>query len=122
VAYPIPIRFAGGVFHITVRGNNRQRIFRDEIDYEFLLSTLGRVVPKRQWQPPARDVPLCRPEPRAGWAAGSATAGLAAPPRFLHLGWLLDQFSPNRKRAQELYREFVAEGAPARSLRGLLAA
>lgn len=192
MASPIRIQIPGGIYHITVRGNDRQTIFHDEIDYEFLLSTLNRVVPARRWLCHAYcfmgnhfHLLVTTPEPnlaegmqqvnsayavhfnrrhgrrghlfearyfsvlieteghlfevcryvvlnpvRAGlpgaerwpWSSFRATAGLAAPPRFLHLDWLLDQFSANRERAQEQYREFVAEGAPARSLRGLLAA
>ena len=40
----------GGIYHITVRGNNRQAIFCDEIDYQRYLMELAecrREVPHR---------------------------------------------------------------------------
>lgn len=61
---------------------------------------------------------LCKRPEDWPWSSYRATAGLTRAPRFLHTRWLLEQFAGK----QERYREFVAEGAPAASLVGLLLA
>ncbi len=53
------------------------------------------------------------------WTSYHATAGLAPAPSLLKLDWLLGQFSEERRRAQQRYRAFIDEGAPAASLEGL---
>jgi putative transposase len=44
------------------------------------------------------------------WSSYRATAGLAQKPVFLSTDGILMQFSPSRKRAQKLYRQFVLSG------------
>ena len=44
------IRPAGGIFHITSRGNRRQEIFTDDIDREQFLAILGDVVGRYGWR------------------------------------------------------------------------
>jgi REP element-mobilizing transposase RayT len=44
------------------------------------------------------------------WSSYRATAGLEAAPSFLAVDWILGQFGRSRRKAQEAYREFVAEG------------
>jgi putative transposase len=44
------------------------------------------------------------------WSSCRFTAGLAEPPGFLTTEWILGQFSPNKKKAQNLYRRFVHSG------------
>jgi REP element-mobilizing transposase RayT len=44
------------------------------------------------------------------WSSYRATAGLEAVPFFLTVDWILGQFGRSRRKAQEAYREFVAEG------------
>lgn len=44
------------------------------------------------------------------WGSYRATAGLEAAPSFLTVDWILGQFGRNRRKAQEAYRRFVAEG------------
>jgi putative transposase len=61
---------------------------------------------------------LCKRAEDWPWSSYRATAGLTRTPSFLHTDWLLEQFGGKRER----YREFVAEGAPAASLPGLLLA
>ncbi|MDQ3875940.1 MAG: transposase [Actinomycetota bacterium] len=56
------------------------------------------------------------------WSSYRATAGLARPPAFLTTAWLLAHFARDRGVAAARYAEFVAEGAPAKTLAGLLAA
>jgi putative transposase len=190
MASPHRVQVPGGIYHITTRGNDRQMIFRDAVDYEFLLSVCGRVMPKLGWQVHAycfmgnhfhfvvttaepnlaagmqqvssayavhfnrrhgrrghlferryfsiliegdrHALEVCRytvlNPPRAGlgradrwpWSSYHATAGHATPPHFLTVEWLLGQFASDPDRARERYREFIAEGASASSLRGLL--
>jgi putative transposase len=56
------------------------------------------------------------------WSSYRATAGLIRQPRYLSTSWLLQQFARDVETAQRRFAEFVAEGAPAASLAGLLAA
>jgi len=44
------------------------------------------------------------------WSNYRATAGIAAVPDWLHVGWLLSCFGQRRKQAILQYREFVTEG------------
>jgi REP-associated tyrosine transposase len=48
---PRPYRpqIAGGLYHVTSRGNRRQRIFRDDQDRSAFLGTAGTVVLRRRW-------------------------------------------------------------------------
>jgi putative transposase len=41
---PLRIEFPGAVYHITSRGNARQRIYRNDDDREAFLSILAHVV------------------------------------------------------------------------------
>jgi len=43
MARPLRIEFEGAVYHVTLRGNARRPVFRDEEDREILLSTLEKV-------------------------------------------------------------------------------
>jgi REP element-mobilizing transposase RayT len=47
---PIRIEFPGGVYHITSRGNAKQRIFADDEDYRRFFSILGDVAGDYGWQ------------------------------------------------------------------------
>jgi putative transposase len=40
---------AGGIFHITARGNRRQAIFHDDLDRELFLRLFHRVIRRRSW-------------------------------------------------------------------------
>ena len=44
------VRPAGGIFHISSRGNRRQEIFADDIDREQFLAILGDVVGRYGWR------------------------------------------------------------------------
>jgi len=46
---PLRIEFAGAVYHLTSRGNARQRIFADDQDRERFLGVLGNVVDRYKW-------------------------------------------------------------------------
>ena len=43
MARPLRIEFPGALYHVTSRGNARQRVFRDDEDREMFLATLARV-------------------------------------------------------------------------------
>jgi REP element-mobilizing transposase RayT len=49
MARPIRIEYAGGLYHVTSRGNARQHIFLDDGDYRLFLKTLGDVVERFRW-------------------------------------------------------------------------
>jgi putative transposase len=46
---PLRIEFPGAVYHVTSRGNARQKIYRDSPDREQFLSTLAHVVHRYDW-------------------------------------------------------------------------
>lgn len=50
MARPLRIEFPGALYHITSRGNARQRVFRDDEDREAYLSTLAWVVERFGWR------------------------------------------------------------------------
>jgi REP element-mobilizing transposase RayT len=46
MARPLRIEFAGAIYHVMTRGNARQKIFRDERDYQRMLEGLETTVVK----------------------------------------------------------------------------
>ena len=44
MARPLRIAYEGAVYHVTSRGNERKRIFRDDEDRKVFLEVVGRVV------------------------------------------------------------------------------
>lgn len=46
---PLRLQFAGAVYHLTSRGNARQRVFLEDEDRELFLNTLSRVVSRYGW-------------------------------------------------------------------------
>ena len=58
MARPIRVEFAGVVYHVTARGNERRRIFRDDRDRHRFLETLAEALTqlvKRLESAAARD-------------------------------------------------------------------
>ncbi len=53
---------------------------------------------------------ICRHPADWPWSSYRATAGLDEPEPFLTTDWLLAQFAPTKRLAQQRYRAFVAEG------------
>jgi putative transposase len=49
MARPLRIEFPGAVYHVTSRGNARQKIYRDDEDREAFLTTLAQVVERFGW-------------------------------------------------------------------------
>jgi putative transposase len=49
MARPLRIEFPGAVYHVTSRGNARNKIFSDDQDREIFLSVLGSVVIRYNW-------------------------------------------------------------------------
>lgn len=49
MARPLRLEFAGALYHITSRGNERRPIFRDNIDREMFLTFLGQAVKRFGW-------------------------------------------------------------------------
>lgn len=50
MARPLRIEFPGAIYHVISRGNARQRIFRDDSDYERFLQGLESVVVACAWE------------------------------------------------------------------------
>lgn len=46
---PLRIEFPGAVYHVTSRGNAREKIFRDDQDRKNFLETLAAVVKRHNW-------------------------------------------------------------------------
>ena len=49
MARPLRLQFAGAVYHLTSRGNARQKIFFDDGDRELFFQTLAHVVSRYSW-------------------------------------------------------------------------
>jgi len=49
MARPLRIEYEGAVYHVTSRGNERNRIFRDDSDQELFLNTLEKVNKRYNW-------------------------------------------------------------------------
>jgi putative transposase len=49
MARPLRIEFAGALYHVTSRGNERRRIFRDDVDRKMFLTFLGQAVKRFGW-------------------------------------------------------------------------
>jgi putative transposase len=49
MARPLRLEFAGALYHVTTRGNNKASIFLDREDHEGFLTILGRVVSRYEW-------------------------------------------------------------------------
>ncbi|MBI5118761.1 transposase [Candidatus Poribacteria bacterium] len=49
MARPLRIQFGGAVYHVTARGNARQRIFMDDEDRQDFLSILSKVIRRFAW-------------------------------------------------------------------------
>ncbi len=63
---------------------------------------------------------LCEGPEEWKWSSYRSIAGLAPAFPFLEIDWLLSQFGPDPITARDAYVAFVAAGAPAGSLDGLL--
>jgi len=50
MARPLRLDHAGGVWHVTSRGNERREIFREDEDRERFLKTLAEVVKRFRWR------------------------------------------------------------------------
>jgi putative transposase len=44
------VEYPGAIHHITQRGNNREKIFSGETDYNAYLGMLGQIVDRQHWQ------------------------------------------------------------------------
>ena len=49
MARPLRIEFAGAVYHVTSRGNGRQRISLDDQDNRKFLELLGKTIERSHW-------------------------------------------------------------------------
>jgi len=51
MARPLRIEFAGALYHVTARGNNREAIFlgAGEVDREAFLEILGAICERFNW-------------------------------------------------------------------------
>ncbi len=49
MARPLRLQFPGAIYHVTSRGNSRQKVFFTDADRELFLRTLSRVVSRYGW-------------------------------------------------------------------------
>src|SRR5215813_14162085 len=49
MARPLRIEYDGALYHVTSRGNERRAIFKDHVDRELFLNTLGQVTERFHW-------------------------------------------------------------------------
>lgn len=50
MARPLRIELAGGIHHVTARGNAKQPIYVDDLDHRRFLATLERVLARYNWR------------------------------------------------------------------------
>jgi putative transposase len=193
MARPLRIQFPGALYHVTSRGDKKQKIFEDDRDREAFLKILASVVEQCNWLCHAyclmdnhyhllvetpdgnlsygmrqlngvytqrynrthhtvghllqgrykaivveKDTYLLEVSRymvlnpvRAqlvtypwewNWSSYLTTASIRKPSGAVSTDWILSQFSKNKKRAQQAYREFVISGmekeAPWKDLKG----
>ena len=129
MARPLRIEYEGAVYHVTSRGNARNKIFKDNQDREIFLSILNRVVMWYSWLchsyclmdncryvvlNPVRAGVVGKPEDWR-WSSYQATAGLRRGKDYLSTDWILSLFNRKRGLAQRQYRKFVRGGINRRS-------
>jgi len=49
MARPLRLEFAGALYHVTSRGNERKPIYFEEADFELFLNILGQVCEQHNW-------------------------------------------------------------------------
>ena len=49
MARPLRLEFAGALYHVTSRGNERKPIYLDEADFDGFLNILGDVCERYNW-------------------------------------------------------------------------
>ncbi|HEX5607293.1 MAG TPA: transposase [Candidatus Binatia bacterium] len=49
MARPLRLQFPGAIYHVTSRGNSRQKVFFTDADRELFLRTLSGVVTRYGW-------------------------------------------------------------------------
>lgn len=49
MARPLRIEYPGAVYHVTSRGNSRDKIFRDDLDRESCFDVLDSIVKQYNW-------------------------------------------------------------------------
>ena len=50
MARPLRLELAGGLYHVTSRGDRREDIYRDDEDREMWLAVLGEVCQRFNWR------------------------------------------------------------------------
>lgn len=46
---PLRLEYAGALYHVTARGNERKAIYREEADFEMYLGVLAEVCKRFNW-------------------------------------------------------------------------
>ncbi|MCG9736200.1 hypothetical protein L1D51_19755 [Pseudoalteromonas shioyasakiensis] len=49
MARPLPLEFAGALYHVTSRGNDRRPIYLDEAKFDGFLKVSGDVFERHNW-------------------------------------------------------------------------
>jgi putative transposase len=49
MARPLRLEYSGAIYHLTSRGNDRQKVFFTDADRELFLNTLAGVVRRYSW-------------------------------------------------------------------------
>src|SRR5258708_18442731 len=84
MARPLPVEYPGAVYHVTARGNERRRTFRDDADRRRFLATLAEAVQEHGIRlhayclmPNDDAFGQALPSPRDEWPGGLALGGEA---------------------------------------------
>ena len=97
------IEVAGGLYHVTSRGNARQPIFLDDFDYATFLQWLSKTIAMN----PVRAGLVADPADWP-WSSYRATAGLERVPPYLRVDRVRSLFAAAGSSGAEGFRDFVA--------------
>jgi REP element-mobilizing transposase RayT len=130
MARPLRVELAGGLYHVTSRGDRREAIYHDDADRTAWLDLMGEVCQRFNWRCHAycqmtNHYHVVVETPEANLSKGMrqlngvytqstnrrhGLVGQASAPAWLDTDWLRAQFGEERAGAQAGYADFVRQG------------
>ena len=106
------IEYAGAMYHVMSRGDQREAIFQDDEDRQKFLMTLGEACQKTEWQVHAyclmRGEDLKEPGRRPGWLRVDRLLGEKGIPRDSEVGRRQLALLTEKRRAEESTADYEA--------------
>ncbi len=50
MARPLRLEYPGALYHVTSRGNRREKIFNDDVDHQFFFDLFGKICARLNWR------------------------------------------------------------------------